>query len=104
MSSVTASYRDAGLFERCRVVYLASHVEGGKLDKLRAMLGSLLQLWGLLLAGRVRLVHVHTASGVSFWRKSAQSSGLSSIRRMWQGGLAIGTPWVQAGSTTLPNQ
>ena len=71
MSSVTASYRDAGLFERCRVVYLASHVEGGKLDKLRAMLGSLLQLWGLLLAGRVRLVHVHTASGVSFWRKSA---------------------------------
>jgi glycosyltransferase involved in cell wall biosynthesis len=71
MSSVTSSYRDAGLFERCGVVYLASHVEGGKLDKLRAMLGSLLQLWGLLLAGRVRLVHIHTASGVSFWRKSA---------------------------------
>lgn len=71
MSSVVASYRDAGFFERCGVVYLASHVEGSKVAKLRAMIGSLLRLWGLLVAGRVRLVHIHAASGVSFWRKSA---------------------------------
>jgi glycosyltransferase involved in cell wall biosynthesis len=70
MSSVAANYSDAGLFEACNVVYLAAHQDASKWAKLWAVLSSLARLWSLLLRGRVSLVHIHVASGVSFWRKS----------------------------------
>ena len=69
MSSVVANYRAEGMFERCGVVYLSSHVEGSAWMKLRAALSAWFGLWSLLLRGHVRLVHIHTASGKSFWRK-----------------------------------
>jgi glycosyltransferase involved in cell wall biosynthesis len=70
MSSVAANYRDAGLFEAYGVVYLASHQDASKGAKLWALLSSLARLWSLLLRRKVRLAHIHAASGVSFWRKS----------------------------------
>lgn len=69
MSSVVAAYRTGGLFESCGVTYISPVCEGGWLAKFGAALGALGQFVSLLLMGGVRLVHIHLASGVSFWRK-----------------------------------
>lgn len=70
MSSVAATYRESGLFERCRVRYLASYRHAGWPDKLARMAITLCQFAALLLRRQVALLHVHTASRGSFWRKS----------------------------------
>ncbi|MGD9942297.1 MAG: glycosyltransferase family 4 protein [Burkholderiaceae bacterium] len=70
VASVVCVYRASGLFERARVRYLISYVDGARLRKSAAALRAWLRFMGLLLAGRVALVHVHTASRSSFWRKS----------------------------------
>lgn len=71
MSSVVAAYRDGGCFERCGIRYLTPVAAGGPLAKLWRALAVWTQTLGLLATGRVRLLHIHAASGVSFWRKSA---------------------------------
>lgn len=70
ISSVVAAYSAAGFFERLGITYLASHHYGTKLVKLRVLGVALWRLWALLLRRRVSLVHLHSASGVSFWRKA----------------------------------
>lgn len=70
MSSVVASYRAQGLFDRAKVFYIETHREVSALGKLGLVFGGLLRLLRLLLTGRVALIHIHAASGVSFWRKS----------------------------------
>lgn len=69
IASVVNVYRAAGLFERYPVVYLATHCDGGVAAKLRVMAAAWLRYLVLLLRGQVALVHVHTASRASFWRK-----------------------------------
>lgn len=70
VSSVVNVYRDAGLFQRYPVRYLPTHCDGGALAKLKVLLSAWLSFMGLLLTGRVGLVHCHTASRASFWRKT----------------------------------
>ncbi len=70
IASVVNVYASAGIFRRYGVRYLATHCDGGALDKLRIMFGAYLSFLLLLLRGRVGLVHVHVASRASFWRKS----------------------------------
>jgi len=70
MSAVAAAYRDGGLFERCRVRYLDTTGDGGLARKLAVACQAWGSLVGLLLRGRVALVHVHVSSGASFWRKA----------------------------------
>ncbi len=70
MSSVVATYRESGLFERRRVRYLASYRHANWPDKLARMASALCQFAALLLRRQVALLHVHTASRGSFWRKS----------------------------------
>jgi len=70
ISSVAATYAAAGLFDDGQITYLESHCDVSKLAKLKAFVGSMVRLWILLLRGKADLVHVHTASGLSFWRKS----------------------------------
>ena len=70
IAAVINVYAAAGLFERFPVCYLASHRDGGAAAKLRTFLGALLRFAWMLLRGRVALLHVHTASRASFWRKS----------------------------------
>ncbi|MBT9455303.1 MAG: glycosyltransferase [Burkholderiaceae bacterium] len=71
MSSVSAAYRDAGLFERCGVRYLSSvTARSGAMVKLWVAIGAWLELVGLLLSRQVDLAHIHVASGASFWRKA----------------------------------
>lgn len=70
MTSVVRSLKDAGLFETCHVTYLATYEGGAILTQLRVMArAALLMLWRLA-TGSVVLVHAHSASRGSFWRKS----------------------------------
>lgn len=59
-----------GLFERRDVLYLATHCDGTKREKLAQALRSWLAFTGMLLARRVALLHVHLNSDASFWRKA----------------------------------
>lgn len=70
MSSVVAAYRDGGFFEHCGIRYLSPVTAGGTAKKASVASAVWFQFLFLLVAGHVRLVHVHVASGISFWRKS----------------------------------
>jgi len=70
MASVAQSYADAGLFARCGVRYLSTYEGAGALTQLRVFGAALLRLLGALLLRRLDLVHLHSASRGSFWRKS----------------------------------
>lgn len=70
ISAVVNVYAGAGLLDRFRVRYLATHRDAGKLGKLAQMLSAYGQFLLALLCGQVGLIHVHVASRASFWRKS----------------------------------
>ena len=70
VASVLRTWRDAGLFERAAVRHVATNASGGPVRKLLAALRAWLVCARLVLAGRVPLVHVHTSSFASFWRKT----------------------------------
>jgi len=68
--AVVQSYRDGGLFERFPVTYVATHRDGGPWRKLARALGGWARVAVSLATLDRPLVHVHTASRASFWRKS----------------------------------
>lgn len=70
ITAVVRRYREAGLFERWDVRYVATYEKPGMPTQLRMMSRATLAVLGMLLRGEVRLVHVHSASRGSFWRKS----------------------------------
>lgn len=70
MSSVVAAYRDSGLLEREGVRYVASTAEGKLLAKIARGGVALAAVAAGLLSRRVALLHIHVASGASFWRKA----------------------------------
>jgi len=70
MASVVNSFRAAGLFDRWPITYLHTHVEGSKLTKLRVAIVAWLRFTGLLLRGRVALLHAHVPRRNAFWRKT----------------------------------
>lgn len=69
IAAVVNVYRELGLFKRWPIHYVATHVDGSRLQKLIKACSGALIFTGLLVSRRVALVHVHTASGPSFWRK-----------------------------------
>jgi glycosyltransferase involved in cell wall biosynthesis len=69
ISSVVNVYRQAGLFERFPVIYLATHTDGRALEKMRVCAVAWLRYIALLVRGKVALTHVHISTGMSFWRK-----------------------------------
>ncbi|HUO44257.1 MAG TPA: glycosyltransferase [Burkholderiales bacterium] len=71
VSSVVNVYRQHGLFERWPIIYLPTHCDGSKMLKFARAARTLARYVLLLISGRVAVVHIHTSSGVSFWRKSA---------------------------------
>jgi glycosyltransferase involved in cell wall biosynthesis len=70
ISTVVDIYRSAGLFERWPIRYVGTMASGSQVGKLRIAMVALLSFVRLLVGGRVALVHAHTASRASFWRKS----------------------------------
>lgn len=70
VSAMTRVCADHGLFERCDAVYLATHCDGSAPAKAVRAARAWLAFMGMLLTGRVALLHAHVNSGASFWRKS----------------------------------
>ncbi len=70
VSTVVNVLKEAGLFERCGVAYISTHRDGGTVRKLVAFIAGWFCFLRMLLGGRVALLHAHTASRASFWRKS----------------------------------
>jgi glycosyltransferase involved in cell wall biosynthesis len=70
IASVVGTLRDAGLFEREGVLFIATHVNGTGRAKLVLALRSLWQTAALCSLRAPAIVHVHGGSGVSFARKS----------------------------------
>jgi glycosyltransferase involved in cell wall biosynthesis len=69
ISSVVNVYREYGLFDRFPISYLATHRDGNAWQKVAILLQSYAIYFWWLLRGQVALVHAHTSSRASFWRK-----------------------------------
>ena len=94
MSAVVTSYRHAGLFDTVPVHYLCTYLRPGLAMQLRVFGSACLRLLLALLAGRVRLLHVHSASRGSFWRKSllcamARAAGVPYVFHMHSGEFSV---------------
>jgi len=70
IGTVIDTYRACGLFERWDVVHVVTHEDGSALHKLAVALRAFGLFSAMLVGGRVGIVHVHSASNASFWRKS----------------------------------
>lgn len=71
MTAVVRTYRRSGLFAAWNVRYLTSYIRPGVGTQLRTAGRAFFALFCALLRGNVALVHVHSASRGSFWRKSS---------------------------------
>lgn len=69
VSAVIRSYRLEGLFDRFPLTHIPTHCDGSAADKFFRAVGALGRYLGLLVRGRIALVHVHGASNASFRRK-----------------------------------
>lgn len=94
IASVVDVLRAEGLFEREGVAYVATHAEGRLHARLGAALGGLWRVGRACLgsAARPAIVHVHSASGASFLRKSlvlllARTGGARTIVHLHGGGF-----------------
>lgn len=70
VAAVIAIYRENGFFQRWGVGYIPTNCAGSTMRKTIYSLFAALQFLGLLLRGGGEVVHVHTSSYFSFWRKS----------------------------------
>jgi glycosyltransferase involved in cell wall biosynthesis len=71
ISTVISQYQHNGFFTALDVVYLPTFTPGNALRKLATTASSFLRLLLMLIAGRVDIIHIHTASFNSFYRKAA---------------------------------
>lgn len=69
VAAVVNVYRSAGLFDQRRILYVPTHKDGSRWQKLRVMVGAWFRFMALLFTRQVGLVHVHISFRASFWRK-----------------------------------
>lgn len=70
IATVVAVLQEQGFFERNQVRYIATHAQVGALRKLLTAMGAMATVGWICLVQRPAIVHVHSASGSSFYRKS----------------------------------
>lgn len=70
IASFFLTYQTAGFFEAWNIRFIATHCAGSMIKKLQTAVLGYLILMGLLITKQVGIVHIHTASNASFWRKS----------------------------------
>jgi len=94
IASVVGVLRADGLFEREGIAYIATHAEGGRLDKLGSALRGLWRTGRACLGAsrRPAIVHVHAGSHASFLRKSlvllmARMGGARTVFHLHGGGF-----------------
>lgn len=80
VASVVRVYQSSGLFTKWPVSYLATHSDGSFLKKFSVAFRAWLTFLYMLIRGRDFIVHVHSASRASFWRKS-----LFILPALWSG-------------------
>ncbi len=91
--AVVRGYVDGGLFERYDTVYVASHRAGSMWVKISTALKAWVRVALLLRKLDAPLVHVHTASRGSFWRKwlvclMARAAGRPHLIHLHGGGFS----------------
>ena len=84
MATVIGTLLDNGYDDQGRCRFIATQVDGGAAAKARRAACALAEFAALLARGKVSLLHVHVASGLSFWRKAvfvglAQAAGVPVI-------------------------
>ena len=79
IAAVVQTYIQAGLFVRRDIYYLPTHIEGPSLVKLGCFSRALRLFVVALVRNKVRALHVHTASRMSFWRKAVFISAASLV-------------------------
>lgn len=71
MLSVIEGYKRDGIFDRCCVQFVATHVESSsQLKRLWVFAKAFFHVFMLAAKGRIALLHCHVSMGGSFWRKS----------------------------------
>ncbi len=70
MASVVKTLLEHGYGRADGCLFIATQVDGARARKAGRALLALARFAALLAAGRVALLHVHVASGASFWRKA----------------------------------
>jgi len=80
ISSVLKTYKSAGLFDRWPISFVATHRDGGLMAKLLQFATAFVAFLVKLVRYRDAVLHVHSASRASFWRKSI-FMGLAMIAR-----------------------
>ena len=70
IAAVLQTYRGAGLFDRWPMDFVATHRDGTRLEKLSRAIGAFFTFLTLLCRYPRAVLHVHSASRASFWRKS----------------------------------
>jgi len=70
VASVVRLLGESRLFKECGVIYLTTHRDGSRWQKLLTALSAWLRFVAHLFGGRLRLLHVHMSSDSSFWRTS----------------------------------
>jgi glycosyltransferase involved in cell wall biosynthesis len=69
ISAVVATYREEGLFARWPIHYIPTHCDGSRLVKAAVAVAAFFRLLALLVRFSNGVLHVHSASRASFWRK-----------------------------------
>lgn len=93
IASVLRTYRDGSLAKSWHLHFIQTAGQGSTLRKLAVFILGYLRFACLCATKQVSLVHVHSASGLSFWRKSlivrsAKLAGVPSILHLHGGNLA----------------
>jgi glycosyltransferase involved in cell wall biosynthesis len=80
ISAVIREYRRQGIFERFSVLVIPTFRHDRVLDKLKLAITAFVRASWLMTSRRVALVHVHSASRASFWRKSTLATVAFALR------------------------
>ncbi|QLI82554.1 glycosyltransferase family 4 protein [Chitinibacter fontanus] len=70
ITAVIKSYKDGGLFDKWPIRFLATYQNDRLINKLLMALRAYIVLFFWLVTRQVAVVHAHSASRASFWRKS----------------------------------
>lgn len=70
ISSVVNAYFNSSLLRKYNIIYIASHIDGNKVKKLVQFIKSLFFFQRYIFSRSIRIVHIHSASRASFYRKS----------------------------------
>lgn len=69
IATVVQGYMDAGLFDKARIQYVVTHSDGPAVKKALQAICGYGRFVALAFREKIALIHVHTSSRASFWRK-----------------------------------